>query len=505
MHKKRERVHETGASNIDFRSKRDNSSLQYFQPWIKSIPTEIKDNSVQMKPQQEMLNFMKIAKNVLSTREKNSQIVSPKLFPSLKFYTLNKIPLRKRTYTDSNKVAELDESYIGKDKYCGDSKILSTEIKLSKLKHSLSNKPNEGILYLLRGLSHQLMDKQEKNQDGKLQTPMITIKASHSERDNMDLSKIKDIKIALKKRYQYRTNVAKIFKEWDISNQGVITINDAHKMINKLGIPINILESKIFIQSSNIENKETLDLENFIKLIFSDNQTDHFERIISTKDVKEGLKTESNDLKLSKRDSLKQDEVDNLKGFLRTRIPVLVKQFTKLENIKDSLCDLSAFSKVIKSLRISAKFSNPEIIAHLFNEYKDCHNLVDYKRFVNDISIIKEKNFFFSFQEKYLDLLEKKEKKNKLELAQFREDNMKLIKAEEDLIKTKNEVLNEQVSNKQNRLKFNSYDDKYVRNSQPSKEFFMHIWADSNNYTAKRNDIIKSFEPTYLFKGNDSL
>jgi len=503
MHRKRERVHETGASNIDFRSKRDNSSLNLFQPWKKSIQNLTKDNPYQTKPEQEMSNLMKIAKNVLTNREKNSQIISPKLLPSLKYYTINKIPLKKRAYFNSDKVAELDESYIGKPKYNGDSNILPTDTRFSVLKHSLSSRPNEGITYLLRGLSHPFLEKQHKKKNGIGDTQHNTIKACQTEHDSVDLLKIRDIKLAIRRRYQNRNNIAKIFKEWDISNHGVITINDAHKMINKLGIPINILESKAFIQSSNFDNKESLDLENFIKLIFSDNHIDYLVRIASSKDANEGLKTESNDDKCIKKYLNRQNEVENLKAFIRTRIPILVKNFTN-KNVKDALCDLPLFSNVIKSLRICGIFSDPEIIAQLFNEYKNNDNLVDYKKFVDSITVSKEKNFFFAFQENYLDLLEKKEHTNKLQLAKFREDNTKLIQAEEELIKRKKEVLDEQVFNKQNRLKFNSYDDKYVRNSQPSKEFFMHIWDNNKDYTIKRNDIIKSFEPTILFKGKIS-
>jgi len=172
-------------------------------------------------------------------------------------------------------------------------------------------------------------------------------------------------------------------------------------MINKIGIPINIHESKAFIQSSNNENKETLNLENFIKLIFSDNQIDYLIRMESSNDVKEGLKTESNEDKSIKKYSNKQDEVENLKAFIRTRIPLLVKNFTNMK-VKDALCDLPSFSNVIKSLRISGNFSNPEIIVQLFNEYKNKDDLVDYKKFVDSISVRKEKNFFFAFQDKSL-------------------------------------------------------------------------------------------------------
>lgn len=86
--------------------------------------------------------------------------------------------------------------------------------------------------------------------------------------------------LAIRRRYTNRNNFAKIFKEWDISNNGVISINDAHNMINQLGIPINYNETKILISTNNKENIESLDLAAFMNLIFSNNQKlglDNFE------------------------------------------------------------------------------------------------------------------------------------------------------------------------------------------------------------------------------------
>jgi len=42
-------------------------------------------------------------------------------------------------------------------------------------------------------------------------------------------------------------------------------------MINKLSIPINIDETRALISSSNKRGTETLDLQEFLHLIFNDN------------------------------------------------------------------------------------------------------------------------------------------------------------------------------------------------------------------------------------------
>lgn len=52
---------------------------------------------------------------------------------------------------------------------------------------------------------------------------------------------------------------------------GEISIVDAHNMINKLSIPINIDETRSLISSSNKRGTETLNLQEFMHLIFNDN------------------------------------------------------------------------------------------------------------------------------------------------------------------------------------------------------------------------------------------
>lgn len=77
--------------------------------------------------------------------------------------------------------------------------------------------------------------------------------------------------MALRRRYVPRTNYRKIFKEWDKANLGEITIFDAHNMINRLSIPINLDETRALISSSNQRGNETLDMQEFMHLIFNDN------------------------------------------------------------------------------------------------------------------------------------------------------------------------------------------------------------------------------------------
>lgn len=77
--------------------------------------------------------------------------------------------------------------------------------------------------------------------------------------------------MALRRRYAPRSDIRKIFKEWDKANLGEISIIDVHSMINKLSIPINIDETRALISSSNNRGSEALNMIEFMHLVFNDN------------------------------------------------------------------------------------------------------------------------------------------------------------------------------------------------------------------------------------------
>lgn len=100
---------------------------------------------------------------------------------------------------------------------------------------------------------------------------MHKVKAEKTLENRVDIGKIKEIRLCLRRRYASRQNIRKIFKEWDKQNTGEISIYDAYKMINKLSIPINIDETRALISSSNQRKTENLNIEEFMHLIYNDN------------------------------------------------------------------------------------------------------------------------------------------------------------------------------------------------------------------------------------------
>ena len=59
----------------------------------------------------------------------------------------------------------------------------------------------------------------------------------------IDLTKVKDIRRALRRRYATRSNFQKIFTQWDSESKGHLDVSDVHRMMNKMGIKVNYDEA----------------------------------------------------------------------------------------------------------------------------------------------------------------------------------------------------------------------------------------------------------------------
>ena len=116
-----------------------------------------------------------------------------------------------------------------------------------------------------------IADKINKNKEAIQETQLVKIEAKKTLEGRVDMKKLQEIRLALRRRYANRTNFRKIFQDWQRSAQGEITTYDAHHMINDLNIPINYNETRALISSANKRGTYNLNLTEFMSLIFDDN------------------------------------------------------------------------------------------------------------------------------------------------------------------------------------------------------------------------------------------
>ena len=272
MSLKLQRMHRCGYTNLDFRSKGDFESLKLYEPW--KIPKEFgtMGKSFYYPSYSEAKKIFSVSKSLNKLKNIVQGSPDPKAYPGALYYKKNNIKPNIIQEFRVEKVAELDESALGKDKYIGESMMIADINKYRKerkhKKFDLKEKFEEK-----KELIHKIeKEKDLKNKEATQETQLVKINAKETLDNKIDLKKVQEIRLALRRRYANRTDIRKIFKEWDLNAVGEITLYSAHDMINRLNIPINYNETRALIASSNTRGTESLNLEEFMHLIFSDNE-----------------------------------------------------------------------------------------------------------------------------------------------------------------------------------------------------------------------------------------
>jgi hypothetical protein len=492
MKQRKERSHLYGHSNLDFRSKNDTENLKIYQPW--KVRTEfgtmgysgfqgVPDESKKMK---------EVSEKLFNQQTIVSGIPDPKFFKSAQFYYDKKIPLKARTFYTNERVAQLDESFKGKEVYTGDSMMISDINKYRKMK-------TKGFVdgQKLNRIHKQEMiikDKSSKNKEAIQETQLVNIEAEVTLEDKVDINKVKEIRLALRRRYANRTNFRKIFKEWDNQGRGQVSVFDAHDMINKLAIPINYNETRALIASSNKRHTEELNLEEFMHLIFSDNPAlDVNLKKIKFKEEKfytEGEQTE--DLKKHMQNNIVEMSVHNeanlVKDYLRIRIPILVKDL-KSESLKEGFCDFKEFSNVVKKFPLDEKYKSEPVLKHIFDEYKSQENesIMDYRNFVTSIMNKNRDNDFYNYKERYIEHIKDKIDRNRNVI----QDSIKILRENEEAKKLIAKELEEEIEHHKHK------EEEKFKNEiimcVPSTAYIKKTFANREEYLKKYQDIEKGF------------
>lgn len=139
MSLRRRRVHFCGLSNIDFRTKNDKEALKIYQPWKYQTAFGSMGYSGYHLPIDQFHEVFDVSKEVNMQRNIAQGSPDPKVCISAKFYNQHKIPLYTRTLYTNEKVAELDESFKGKDKFTGDSMMIAD---INKFRRERKRKKN---------------------------------------------------------------------------------------------------------------------------------------------------------------------------------------------------------------------------------------------------------------------------------------------------------------------------------------------------------------------------
>jgi hypothetical protein len=93
--------------------------------------------------------------------------------------------------------------------------------------------------------------------------------------NRVSIVKVRDARKAFRRRYASRTNLDKIFSQYDADSKGYITAHDLHAQGQKIGLGMSLNEAQCLIQSAMTDqNKKELNIgmDEFADLIFSQDE-----------------------------------------------------------------------------------------------------------------------------------------------------------------------------------------------------------------------------------------
>ena len=477
-------MHRCGYTNLDFRSKGDFDSVKLYEPW--KIPKEFgtMGKSFYYPSFSEAKKIFSVSKSLNKLKDIVQGSPDPKSYPGALYYKKNNIKPNIVQEFRIERVAELDESAIGKEKYIGDSMMIADINKYRKERKIKKNDIKDPLIEKKEFLLKIEKEKAIKNKEATQETQLVKINVKETLDNKIDLKKVQEVRLALRRRYANRTDFRKIFKEWDLNAIGEITVYSAHDMINRLNIPINYNETRALIASSNTRGTETLNLEEFMHLIFSDNEALKVDlKKLEFKDEKlfsEGMESENvkNNLQKSILEMNKNNEILTIKQHLHSRTSI-INLAALNNNINKEKCTKEQFKFLMQTLKFPEKYYRDILMDTLFNLYiNEDKETMNMNKLCEECLNMKEENNFSDFKDRILEHFKGKIiNQNKSidesadELKQERENRKNLVV-----------YLSKQIEEKKvNEKKIKELDEKYLKqviNPQPSTAFINQVFKD---------------------------
>ena len=484
MSLKLQRMHRCGYTNLDFRSNGDFDSVKLYEPW--KIPKEFgtMGKSFYYPSFSEAKKIFSVSKSLNKLKDIVQGSPDPKSYPGALYYKKNNIKPNIVQEFRIERVAELDESAIGKEKYIGDSMMIADINKYRKERKIKKNDIKDPSIEKKEFLLKIEKEKAIKNKEATQETQLVKINVKETLDNKIDLKKVQEVRLALRRRYANRTDFRKIFKEWDLNAIGEITVYSAHDMINRLNIPINYNETRALIASSNTRGTETLNLEEFMHLIFSDNEALKVDlKKLEFKDEKlfsEGMESENvkNNLQKSILEMNKNNEILTIKQHLHSRTSI-INLAALNNNINKEKCTKEQFKFLMQTLKFPEKYYRDILMDTLFNLYiNEDKETMNMNKLCEECLNMKEENNFSDFKDRILEHFKGKIiNQNKSidesadELKQERENRKNLVV-----------YLSKQIEEKKvNEKKIKELDEKYLKqviNPQPSTAFINQVFKD---------------------------
>ena len=533
---RRTRSHKMGISNIDFRTKKDKTNMAIFMPWQFPKFLGTMGYKCYKNPKPVFKKLFDASSEINTQKDIVNDYPDPRYFTIAHFYKKNKISINRKAFFNSEKVANFDESFKGKEIFNGDSMNIAEIMKARKAKNyddknNLSCKLKNNMIINFSLEDHKIQterkekiikNKLKENSTAKQETQLIKINSYNNMESTVNLKKIEEIRNAMRRKYGNRQNLNKVYKLWAKTNNKTITIKDAYDMINSLFVPINSNEAKVFIASASNFGNEYINYEEFSNLIHdpSDMNIDNKYNTIEIFNKENEIEKVRNNLLTIGKQKYDSLNIGKLKDFITERISILnnnIKELTREKysvktddmsnkKINMNLIDFDKFLEGILKLRPSNNFGKEEYIKKIFDEYKNKDGLLDMTFFCQKLYLNNTREFMTKLKDKTIDVCKEqyKIKFNKLN-NYIRNNNEKFrplyYKKKNDL---DNQIL-ERKNYKDKKLEEQKKFEQKLNSTIPSTKWIIHVFKNGKDHFNYLNKVEHTFSPKSPFKQNNKL
>ena len=284
------------------------------------------------------------------------------------YYRTNNKPLLLRQTLTQTKASELGIEKV----FTGDKSQYNRNPRSPIIKEELIEKK----------IDKYHVSKEVEHKKATQETQLVHIEQRSNLAGKVDVKKVADIRRTIRRRYANRNDFRKIFNQWDENSIGVLTPEDIHKMVNRIGISINIKEAKVLVASANKSNTGALNLNEFMGLIFDQDDKLNVDLALLADDDEVKLKVlDMHTIAVNKHTELLQTQ---LKAYLKDKIHGLSPQFTRKDKKKTGKISFEEFVNVMNNMDIPHALSSEKNFKLLYKELGDDSGL-NYHNFLSSI------------------------------------------------------------------------------------------------------------------------
>ena len=212
MKVRQQRTHQCGLSNIDFRTKGDQVAQDRYNPTMKfaDVGTMSKHGF----------------------KQTGMSMGDPKEETAMHFYNAQGKKPKAPVLVANRKTQQLEEPKWTDKIFTGDNPTTTAKMASEVEKRDIAANPNKprGLSENVRhGPAQRLEETIRRRQEEAANEPLTLEKT-------VDKKQLGDIKRALRRKYASRTNLHRIFSQWDRGNKGGISVQDLFYGLNKVGL-----------------------------------------------------------------------------------------------------------------------------------------------------------------------------------------------------------------------------------------------------------------------------